>query len=80
MDWLSAAIGIYVIGSVILAVVMMGAVASETTAHGQEILIGMGCLLVLFWPIALIWASIVAIGSAVGTGWRVLLYALGKRG
>ena len=65
MDWLHIAGTIYVIGAVICAFIAFGAVAHETTSHGQDILIGSGCLLVLFWPIVLVWAAIVGIGLLI---------------
>ena len=71
MDWLHLAGGIYVIGSVIFAFIAFGAVAHETTAHGQEILMGMGCLLVLFWPLVLIWSAFDAIAMGIGALVRV---------
>ena len=62
MSWILA---IYVVGLFGAAVMMLGAVSSETTSHGQGILLLFGIPLVLFWPLAVAWFLIVGIGSLI---------------
>ena len=51
--------GIYIIGMLAGLIWLMGVVGRETTAHGQEILLSIGCLAVIGWPLTLGWLIVV---------------------
>lgn len=64
MSW-EAFLALYIAGAVVCVFITTAAMRRETTAHGQDIILGMGCLLVILWPLALAWAAIVGVGAAI---------------
>lgn len=52
MSW-EAFLALYIAGAVLCIFIVAVALKKETTQHGQEIILGMGCLLVFLWPLAL---------------------------
>lgn len=49
---------IYIVVLVILLFVVGGIALSETTSHGQSIIIPTGCALAIFWPVAMTYLAI----------------------
>ena len=70
MMFLAAMGAIYGIGCVFFFLVLLRVTTSEPTAHGQEIILGIGLVLVVCWPLALVWALGVGIASAAALVWR----------
>jgi len=61
---------IWAIGAVIGFVLTLRATAAETTAHGQGIILPMGILLSIFWPLAFAWIALIGLGFLVDRVWR----------
>ncbi len=61
MSW-EMYLAIYVTGAVVCILLTSYALKQEETQHGQSIILGMGCLIVLLWPLALAWGVIVGVG------------------
>lgn len=64
---MTTALGIYALGFVAMVILLIVTTANEPTAHGQSILLGYGCLLVILWPLALAWCALIWIG--LGLKW-----------
>lgn len=71
MTW-ALFLSIYAIGFILCAVWLGGMISSEPTAHGQSILIGYGCLLLIAWPLVLVWCAIVGVCCGASLLWRKL--------
>ena len=72
MTLLTIAATLYVIGLVFFLFMLFAAAAHEPTAHGQSIIFTIGLLLVLGWPLTLLWCLILEVGSGIAWVWRVL--------
>lgn len=59
---------VYLLGFFAVAAVTYLAACNEPTAHGQGIILPMGFLLALLWPVALVWVLIVVLVYAVRGG------------
>lgn len=59
---------VYLLGFFAVAAVTYLAASKEPTAHGQGIILPMGFMLAMFWPVALIWLLIVVLVSAIRAG------------
>lgn len=52
---------IYLGGFVLVVIWTMIAAGNEPTAHGQSIIVSMGLLFAMAWPLGLIWALVVTL-------------------
>lgn len=64
--------GIYVIGAILVAFWVMSVSAHETTSHGQGIIFTYGCLGILLWPLALLYALAFGAFLLVRGGIRII--------
>lgn|GEM_PF-1258943 len=62
----------YLIGVFVVAYLGWGAISREPTSHGQAVLLPIGCVIVIFWPLALVWVLGVGIIVALAHVWRFL--------
>lgn len=66
------ALAIYIAGFVLVAVFTLSIASREPTAHGQSIIIPIGCMASVLWPIALVYLIVVSIVIAIRTAWQKL--------
>lgn len=63
----------YIAGVLAVLIATMWTASREPSAHGQSIIVPMGCALAFLWPIALIWFAVVGLWLGgrwiMGKGW-----------
>ena len=69
----SLLLAIYIIGAILVAFWVMSVAAHETTAHGQGVIFTYGCLAILLWPLALLYALAFGALLLVRGGIRIIV-------